>query len=326
MRRLALLVGLLIAVTACGGAPQAQEPAPRPTWAMAIHGGAGTIPRDIDPGVRDAYVAGMTKALHLGADKLAAGATAVDAVQAVIVELEDNPLFNAGRGAVFTSDGRHELDAAIMDGRTRACGAVTGVTTVRHPILLARTLMERFPPVFMAGAGAEAIAAEAGLEQVPNTFFDTPKRRQQLEDFLERRAATKGGGTVGAVAMDSAGNLAAATSTGGLTGKLPGRIGDSPVIGAGTFADNASCAVSGTGTGEQYIRHTVASSIAALVKEGGMPLEAAAHHVIDDVLDPGDGGVIAVGHDGTVAMVFSTTGMYRGAADSSGRFEVKIWE
>ncbi len=312
-----------------GCSPEQGGPRPtatRPAWALAIHGGAGNVPRDLETDRRAAYQAGLEEALRAGAGVLAAGGAAVDAVEQVVVTLEENDLFNAGRGAVFSRDGMHHLQAGIMSGRDRSCGAVAGLTTVRNPIRLARAVMEHSDTVFMAGLGAEDFAAAMGLELVDHSFFDTPVRREQLERALKRRAEEGDRGTVGAVALDVNGDLAAATSSGGRTAQHPGRVGDVPVIGAGTFADNRSCAVSATGTGEQFIRHTAASAIAVRVAERGMPLEQAAREVIFGVLDEGDGGVITVDRDGSIAMVFSTAAMFRGAADAAGRFEVAIWD
>ncbi len=326
MRRLCLISVFLLAVVACAGRVQQSARAGAPQtgqWALAIHGGAGNIPRDIPQTERDAYLAGLNAALDRGVAVLQDGGTALDAVEQVVLTLEEDDHFNAGRGAVFTHEGRHELDAAIMDGSDRSCGSVAGVTTVRNPIHLARLVMERSPHVFMAGRGAEAFAVSMGLEPVDNSFFDTPKRRQQLEKALADEDAT---GTVGAVALDRADHLAAATSTGGLTDKRWGRIGDVPVIGAGTFADDASCALSATGQGEQFIRHTVTGSVAARVELEGMDLEQAAHQVLFDILRPGDGGLIGVSRSGKLVLLYSTPAMLRGLADASGRREVSIWE
>jgi len=300
-------------------------------WSIAIHGGAGTILREkLTDKRRAAYEAGLAAALDAGAKVLTAGGSALDAAAAAVVLLEDDPLFNAGRGATFTFDGKIELDAAIMDGRTRAAGAVAGVATVRNPVLLAREVMERGPHVFLAGAGAERFARECGFEAVDPAWFETPERRRQLEEFRAR----KGGwfdssvkyGTVGAVARDSAGHVAAATSTGGLTGKRWGRIGDSPVIGAGTYADDRACAVSATGAGEYFIRAGAAHAICDRVRLLGESVQAAADAVIAEVGElGGDGGVIVAGADGTTAFAFSTPGMYRGRADSEGLREVAIF-
>ena len=230
-----------------------------------------------------------------------------------------------GRGAVFNHEAGHELDASIMDGRTLECGAVTGVTTVKNPIGLARRVMERTDHVLLSGAGAERFADEMGVDRVDPTYFSTERRRRQLERKQVESAARREHGTVGVVALDRHGDLAAGTSTGGLTDKLYGRVGDTPIVGAGTFADNASCAVSATGRGEEFIRHGVALTVCRIVQREGKTLEAAAREVIHEVLEPGDGGIIAVDAGGRLALEFNTEGMYRGSADSSGRFDVEIW-
>jgi beta-aspartyl-peptidase (threonine type) len=295
-----------------------------PRWALAIHGGAGTIPKNIPESEKQAYLDSLSKALALGRDVLAAGGTSLDAVEKVVRLLEDDPLFNAGKGAVFTHERTHELDAAIMDGRDLSCGSVASLTTVKNPVSLARMVMEKSPHVFMVGAGAEKFADEMKVERVPNEHFSTPKRRQQLEEALKKEEA-RPKGTVGAVALDVHGNLAAATSTGGMTNKRFGRLGDVPVIGAGTYANNRTCAISATGWGEQFIKKTVAHDISALMEYRGLTLQQAADEVIHRKLNPGDGGVIGVARDGSIALVFNSEGMYRGAADSNGRFETAIW-
>jgi len=329
---------LLILVCLAGGlllAAAASQPATtRPTaarWALAIHGGAGVIAKGMEPAKVKEYTDGLERALAAGQAMLAKGGAALDAVEQVVRLLEDDPHFNAGKGAVYTHDGGHNLDAAIMDGRTLACGAVAGLTTVRNPISLARLVMEKTPHVFLAGEGAEQFAAAMQVERVAPTWFDTPERYRQWQQALEKEranqpSAAKEKGTVGAVALDLEGNLAAATSSGGMTNKRWGRIGDVPVIGAGTYASNRTCAVSCTGTGEEFIRHTVARDIAALIEYRGQPLQEAAEEVVQRKLRKGDGGIIAVAADGAIALVFNTEGMFRGAADSGGRFEVHIWE
>jgi beta-aspartyl-peptidase (threonine type) len=291
-------------------------------WAIAIHGGAGSLGSDAPQAVSDGYLAGLEAALTAGRKILDGGGTSLDAVEEVIVILEDDIRFNAGRGAVFNAQGEHELDASIMDGATLACGGVAGVRTVKNPIRLARDVMEQTRHVLLAGPGAEAFADEAGVERVDPEYFDSEPRRRSLERALDPDHK----GTVGVVALDRAGNLAAGTSTGGLTAKKFGRVGDSPIIGAGTYADNRRCAVSGTGIGEQYIRHAVAYEIGALMAYRGLDLQAAVDHVIDETLEPGDGGIIALDPAGRIAMRYNTPSMVRGAADSSGRFEVKIWD
>ena len=319
------------------GRPPSARPAAK-EWALAIHGGAGTIPRTYSPERRAAYLAGLEAALKEGREMLAAGRSSLDVVEAVVRRMEDNPLFNAGKGAVFSHAGKNELDAAIMDGKTLACGSVAGVTNIRNPISLARAVMEKSPHVFLVGPGAEEFAATLpAIEKVPPEYFFTEERFKQLQDALAREAAERKSGleaappreerygTVGAVALDKNGNLAAATSTGGMTNKRWGRIGDVPVIGAGTYADK-NVAISCTGYGEQFIRHGVAHAVAALVEYAGMGLGPAAAEVIQKRLDKGDGGLIAVGRDGSIVLEFNSEGMYRGAADSSGRFDAAIWE
>ncbi|MFY9825509.1 MAG: isoaspartyl peptidase/L-asparaginase [Thermoanaerobaculia bacterium] len=299
-------------------------------WALAIHGGAGTIPKNLPEAQKQQYLKSLTRALEIGRDVLKSGGTSLDAVEKVVRFLEDDPLFNAGKGAVYTHEGTHELDAAIMDGRDLSCGSVAGLKTVRHPITLARLVKEKSPHVFLVGEGAEAFATAMKVERVKNAWFDTPFRYQQLQEALQEEKKTKkekkDKDTVGAVALDTHGNLAAATSTGGLTNKRFGRLGDVPVIGAGTYANNRTAALSATGIGEEFIKHTVAHDISALIEYGGLTLQQAADRVIHQKLKPGDGGVIGVGRDGSIALVFNSEGMYRGAVDSGGRFEVKIWE
>jgi beta-aspartyl-peptidase (threonine type) len=321
------LVPLLAAALAPQGhgkADAAPRPADAPKWAIAIHGGAGTIPKTLPEERKQQYLHSLTEALKIGQGVLSQGGTSLDAVEKVIRFLEDDPLFNAGKGAVYTHEGTHELDAAIMDGRDLSCGSVAVLKTVKHPISLARLVKERSPHVFLAGEGAEAFATEMKVERVPNTYFDTPYRYQQLQESLAKDQKDRD--TVGTVALDVHGNLAAATSSGGLTNKRFGRLGDVPIIGAGTYANNRTCAISGTGIGEQFIRHTVAHDISALMEYEGLTLQQAAERVIFQKLQPGDGGVIGVSHDGSIALVYNSEGMYRGAADSAGRFEVKIWE
>jgi beta-aspartyl-peptidase (threonine type) len=296
-------------------------------WAIAIHGGAGAIPKEMDPQRKTALEESLETALRLGTSVLQEGGTSLDAVERVIVFLEDDSQFNAGRGAVFNHEGRHELDASIMDGNTLACGAVAGVRNVRNPISLARAVMRETPHVLLGAGGAEALAAELGLEPVDQDYFYTQERWERLQRALARDpGGGGGGGTVGAAALDVRGNLAAGTSTGGLTNKRVGRIGDTPIVGAGTYADNRTCAVSCTGKGEEFIRHNVAARVAALMEYRGLSLQEAAEQVVHGRLKSGEGGLIAVAHDGSIAMVFNTPGMYRGAADSGGRFEVSVWE
>lgn len=297
-------------------------------WAIALHGGAGAIGKDAPQETQLAYQNSLEKALAVGADILQAGGSSLDAVEQVIRVFEDDPLFNCGRGAVFNNEGKHELDASIMDGETLACGAVAGVTTIKNPISLARKVMTDTRHVLFSGTGAEHFADQTSLERVENSYFSTERRRQQWQERRARAATipAQDRGTVGVVALDSAGHLAAGTSTGGLTLKRWGRIGDSPIIGAGTYADDRTCAVSCTGTGEEFIRHAVAYSVSARMEMANMEVQEASDHAIHKVLKPDDGGLVALDRHGRAAFSFSTAGMYRGVADSSGRFEVGIHE
>jgi beta-aspartyl-peptidase (threonine type) len=282
------------------------------------------------------YRAGLEAARDAGYAVLEKGGTSLDAVTAAVRTLEDNPLFNAGIGAVLNRDGEAELDSSIMDGATLRAGAVANLRHVKNPVELARAVMEKSPHVMIAGAGAEEFALQQGLALVPNSYFRTEARMRQLERTQqeEKGKATKGSregdghGTVGAVALDRNGNLAAATSTGGMTNKLPGRIGDSPLIGAGTYANNASCAVSATGDGEYFIRAVVAYDICALVQYKRMPLEEAAREVIHDKIEGmhASGGVIALDKDGHIVMDFNSPGMFRAARDSGGRRDVALFK
>ncbi len=293
--------------------------------AIAIHGGAGTLSAaDLTPESDRAYRSGLERALRAGYAILERDGASLDAVVAAVQALEDDPLFNAGRGAVVAANGQHELDASIMDGRDLRAGAVAGVRHVRSPIELARLVMERSPHVMLSGPGAEEFALEQGLAPVANSYFATVRRRLELERMLhgEIEAGRESlMGTVGAVALDAHGNLAAATSTGGMTGKKWGRVGDSPIIGAGTYAANDCCAVSATGHGEYFIRAAVAHEIASLMRYKGMGVAAAANEVVMNQLVRlgGDGGVIAIGRDGSIAMPFNSEGMLRGSMDSSRR-------
>ena len=312
--------------------------ADKPRTALVIHGGAGVIERDaMSPEDESAIRTDLNRALDAGNAVLAQGGAALDAVQAVIQVLEDSPRFNAGKGAVFNAQGKHELDASIMEGHTRRAGAVAGVMTVRHPIQLARAVMEHSAHVMLAGKGAEAFAdTRPEIERVRNHWFDTDVRHRQLEkaQAAEQAQASTGVpampggyfGTVGAVALDAHGHIAAATSTGGMTNKRWGRIGDSPVIGAGTWADDR-CGVSGTGWGEFYIRYAVAHDICARVAYRGDTLATAANEVVNRIVPAagGDGGAIALDADGNIAMPFNTSGMYRGWIKSDGSRGVALY-
>ncbi len=295
-------------------------------WTLVIHGGAGVLERErMTPELEAKHRAGLEAALEAGASILAQGDSALDAVEAAARSLEDNPLFNAGRGAVLTYDGETELDAAIMHGRDRDAGAISGVSATRNPISLARAVMERSPHVFLAGKGADRFAEEQGLEQAGRDYFDLPERRRQLEQLKANDGADwfdvdMKYGTIGAVARDVQGHVAAATSTGGITGKRWGRVGDSPLIGAGTWADDRSCAVSATGSGEYFIRAAVAHEIAARMRYLGQSPQAAADAVMEDVgALGGNGGVIVVSSAGEPVYSFNSAGMYRGTATPSGR-------
>ena len=295
------------------------------SYTLAVHGGAGVI---VQGTPQHAQHLGLAEALATGQAILHAGGSALDAVLAAVVALEDCPLFNAGHGAVFTADAHHELDAGVMDGHGLRAGAVAGVRCVRNPVLAAHQVLLDGRCVLLGGEGADQFARRAGLEIVENSYFSTELRRAQLaaiKAFNPGRAvldhAAPGGagdparfGTVGAVARDRAGHVAAATSTGGMTNKLPGRIGDSPLVGAGVYANNASCAVSATGTGEHFIRAAVAHDVHARMLYGGATLEQAAHAALEQGLRAigGDGGIIAVGADGSLCMPFISRGMYRG--------------
>lgn len=334
---------LAIAILAMS-APAAQAA----DWTIAVHGGAGGIVRErLRPDQDAAYRAALERATRAGAEVLEAGGSALDAVEASVRLLEDDPLFNAGRGAVLTADGKVELDASIMDGSTLAAGAVAGVSRTRNPISLARAVMEHSPHVMLSGDGADAFARARKLEQVDPSYFITERRWESLETWLTQQklpiparpaslahdeaallAHDEGKrGTVGAVARDAKGRLAVATSTGGTMGKRWGRVGDSPIIGAGSYADKG-CAVSGTGTGEYFIRLTVARSICALVELKGLSLQAAVDQVVQKDLTAlgGDGGAIAVGKDGEAAWSFNSTGMNRARLTRGGELVVSLYK
>jgi L-asparaginase / beta-aspartyl-peptidase len=342
------------ALTAAASAQETPQAAKPGHWAMEIHGGAGVIERSkLGPDGEAAYRASLRKALAAGTAVLEKGGASLDAVEAAIRVLEDDPLFNAGRGAVFTEEGKNELDSAIMDGATERAGAVADVTRTRHPITLARAVMEKSPYVMVVGPGADAFSVKAGLEQVDQSFFFTESRWQSLIKQLEQEGkpipprpagapppgatvpvavydetpTRRSYGTVGAVALDMNGNIAAGTSTGGMQGKMPGRVGDSPIIGAGTYASNHSCAVSATGAGEYFIRLTVAREVCALVEYEHMKLADAVNEVIHKQLPEihGDGGVIAITPDGQMAWSFNTPGMFRARQVEGGEVEVGVY-
>lgn len=341
-----------MAVCAMSGSAQMSGEQKTVRWAIVLHGGAGVIERaSMKPETEAAYRASLKQALEAGAAVLDRGGSSLDAVEAAIRILEDDPLFNAGRGAMFAADGKNELDAAIMDGATFKAGAVADVTRTRHPISLARAVMEKSPHVFLVGEGADEFSVYAGLEQVDPSFFFTERRWQSLirqlkKDGLPIPPRPAGAppepkepiaeiepeeahrfGTVGVVALDRSGDVAAGTSTGGTQAKRWGRVGDSPVIGAGTYASNQSCAVSATGTGEYFIRLTVAREVCALVQYKGLKLQQAVDEVIHKQLETihGDGGVIAIAPDGQMAWSFNTPGMYRARLAEGGKTEIGIY-
>ena len=310
-------------------------------FGLVIHGGAGTIERSkMTPKREHEYRAGIERALAAGYDILKRGGSSLDATEAAVRVLEDDPHFNAGRGAVFTNVGTNELDAAVMDGKTLKAGAVACLKHIKNPVSLARLVMEKSGHVMMDGEGAETFAKENGIEFVDQKYFYTEERWQALQKVKaaeeNRSGAAKKAfiisdqdrhGTVGAVALDGEGNLAVATSTGGTTNKRAGRVGDSPVIGAGTYANNATCAVSATGDGEYFIRATVGHDVSALMEYRGMSLKEAAQTVLDKVARlGGNGGLIAIDREGNMALPFNTSGMYRGYVDPNGKFVVEIYK
>ncbi|MCX2573013.1 isoaspartyl peptidase/L-asparaginase family protein [Pedobacter sandarakinus] len=316
-------------------------------YVMVIHGGAGTIlKKNMTPEREAAYIAVLTKALETGYAQIKAGKSCLDAVEATIHVMENDPHFNAGKGAVFTHEGRNELDAAIMDGKTLMAGAVAGVTTIKNPISAARAVMEKSEHVMLVGAGADLFAKEAGLETVDPKYFWTKERWDGLQQAIKAdstKAVLDHGskksellgtinhdykfGTVGCVALDQAGNLAAGTSTGGMTNKKYGRVGDAPLIGAGTYCNNETAGISATGWGEFYIRNVVAKTISDLMEYKGLSVSEASKIALDKVDKMGgDGGLIALDKKGNIAMPFNTEGMYRGAVTADGKVEVSIYK
>lgn len=316
--------------------------------AIAIHGGAGTILKEnMTAETEAAYIETLTQAIKLGYDQLLLGNDGTTAVTSAIKHMENSALFNAGIGAVYTFDGVHELDASIMHGQHKQAGAVSGITTIKNPILAALTVMQKSEHVMLTAKGAETFSVLHGLETVKNSYFNTSRRFEALQKAKRRiiEASTSANhdfnstddllayqdykfGTVGAVVLDKKGNLVAGTSTGGMTAKRYGRVGDSPIIGAGTYADNQSCAVSATGHGEYFIRHNVASDICARVKYQGISVSEAAQTVLFDVLssEAGSGGVIAIDSKGNITMPFNTAGMYRASIDTQGNLTVSIYK
>lgn len=327
-------LGMLLAVLGLAESRAMHGADPAVDYAIAIHGGAGIEPNTLSAAQKQSHEAALTRAITVGRDILAQGGTALDAVEQTIRVLEDEPLYNAGRGAVFNNVGRHELDAAIMDGRDRSTGAVAGVTTIRNPISLARLVMTETPHVLLIGDGAEKFADEMRdrpqIERVPNEFFSTEFRRQEWRKAVEQeqQKLKKAGrressmSTVGCVVRDRHGNLAAGTSTGGLTNKKWGRVGSVPIAGAGTYADNRSLAISGTGTGEHFIRNSVGFHLHSLMIYKGLSLEQAVTEMTDKILEPDSGGIITVNSRGEIVMRCNTVGMARAKTDARGKIEV----
>ncbi|MDE2090785.1 MAG: isoaspartyl peptidase/L-asparaginase [Gammaproteobacteria bacterium] len=326
------------------GAQTANAASANPPIAIVIHGGAGTIsPKDMTPALEAEYRSTLRQALTSGYAVLKRGGTSLDAVQAAIEVMEDSPLFNAGRGSVFTHDGKNEMDAAIMDGSNLKAGGVADVQHIKNPIALARLVMEKTPHVLLVADGAEQFAVSQGMPLMPAGYFYTQKRWDELQRALKKEGnkttaleeqypgtSAHGFGTVGAVALDRYGNIAAGTSTGGLTNKLDGRVGDSPLTGDGTYANNATCGASGTGTGEYFMRLNLTKDVSDLMQYKGWPLKKAVDYEINDKLvkfgGKNSGGLIALDHNGNIATAFNTTGMYRGWIDSRGRVVVKIFK
>lgn len=349
MKRLAGSLLLILSILSGVQAIPADSLLAGPKYVLVIHGGAGTILKSqMTPAKEKAYIAALEQALKAGYAVISKGGSSLDAVEAAVRVMEDSPLFNAGKGAVFTNEGKNELDAAIMNGKTLEAGAVAGVTTIRNPITAARAVMEKSQHVMMMGAGAEKFAKEAGLEIVDPSYFYTEDRWRGLQrakaqdsvkaqlDHADTAKVSLLGienhdykfGTVGAVALDKAGNLAAATSTGGMTNKKFGRVGDAPIIGAGTYANNATCAISCTGWGEYFIRLSVAKTSSDLMEYKGLSVKDATSEMIMKKVPAlgGDGGLIALDKDGNMAWPFNTAGMYRGCITADGKVEVKIYK
>ncbi|MDG3583195.1 isoaspartyl peptidase/L-asparaginase family protein [Galbibacter pacificus] len=353
MKNIASLFLLILLFSSCNQKTPSntQKPSPAPTeesnksnFGIVIHGGAGTIlKKNMTDSMETAYKAKLEEAIKTGYAILEKGGSSLDAVQKTINVLENSPLFNAGKGAVFTNDGKNELDASIMDGKTLNAGAVAGVTTVKNPIDLARAVMENSDHVMFAREGAEQFAKEQGIELVDSSYFYTENRMKTLKRAQEREKVAldhddktafydpyvkdEKFGTVGCAALDKNGNLAAGTSTGGMTNKRWGRVGDSPIIGAGTYANNKTCAISSTGWGEYFIRGVVAYDISAMMEYGGKSLQEAAQTVIQQKLPElgGDGGIIAIDHEGNVAMEFNTAGMYRATMNAKGELYIGVY-
>jgi L-asparaginase / beta-aspartyl-peptidase len=326
-----LIPGLVRGIAACS----AQQPAEKVDYCIVLHGGAHTEENRFAGPEEAECRKSLARALEIGRKVLAENGSALDAVEKTVRALEDDPLFNAGRGAVFNDLGKHELDASIMDGSTRQAGGVAIVATVKNPISLARLVMTETPHLLLSGEGAEKFADEMRgrptIERVPNSYFDTEARRKKWLELREKEtkkttalAPALHPSTVGCVALDKNGNLAAGTSTGGLNNKKWGRVGDSPIIGAGTYADNATCAVSGTGIGEEFIRNSSAFHVSALMAYKQLSVDDAVRHVLEKAMKPGTGGIIALDRTGRVSMRYTTFGMARAVADSTGRFEITV--
>ncbi len=328
MTRFLAIAALLALVCVTGFTAEQKEK--RMKFGMVIHGGAGTIERgDMTPEKEKSYREGLEQALKAGYDVLARGGSSLDAVESAVRLLEDNPLFNAGKGAVFTHEGTNELDASIMDGRTLNAGAVAAVKHIRNPISLARLVMEKSPHVMLVGEGAEAFGKRMGVPFVEQKYFYTDQRWRELERAKASPSPASDKdrhGTVGAVALDKSGNLAAATSTGGITNKEFGRVGDSPIIGAGTYASNETCAVSCTGDGEYFIRVGVAREVSAMMKYKRVPVAEAARAALAEVERlGGTGGLIAIDKEGNFTLQFNTSGMYRGWVGPDGKTTIEIY-
>jgi beta-aspartyl-peptidase (threonine type) len=323
MRNVSIFIAILVAplLLSCDNSQKSSVS----TWAIALHGGAGNmVPSDFSKEEIEQYEAELNAALEIGIEILKNGGSSLDAVEQVVRYMEDCPLFNAGRGAVFTNDGKNELDAAIMEGKELNAGAVAGIGNIKNPISAARMVMDKSPHVLMVGKGASLFASQNGAEVVDSTYFYTEKSWQSLQRALDK---DKKMGTVGCVALDKDGNLAAATSTGGMTNKRFGRVGDVPIIGAGTYANNKTCAVSATGHGEFFIRYTVAHDISALIEYKGYSLAQAANEVVMGklVAAGGKGGIIAVDGNGSICQIFNTSGMFRAFAKPDGQRKVAIF-
>jgi beta-aspartyl-peptidase (threonine type) len=321
------------------------QPSPKPKFVLAIHGGAGTIlKKNMTDSLEKAYIEKLTESLQAGYDQIKQGKSSLDAVEAAIHVMEDSPLFKAGKGAVITNQGKNELDAAIMDGSNLTAGEVAGVTSIKNPISAARAVMDKSEHVMMVGKGAEEFAAKNGIEIVDPKYFWTQQRWDGLQRALKRDAERaeldhddkqaflppykdEKFGTVGCVALDQQGNLAAGTSTGGMTNKKFGRVGDAPIIGAGTYANNETVAISCTGWGEFFIRSVAAFNVSAKMKYAKLDIKEASQQVIDEIGKlGGDGGMIAIDKNGEVAMPFNTEGMYRGTVTADGKITVEIYK